>query len=108
MAGMPAKSESLTLTGVDARWRCGALVSELPPADGVNVPLSRMPFACAGRKLGCDPFKLSNACRALRHKPFDGSSLASVILRKFLLAFQDETPTLGRASRDGVASDYRE
>src|SRR5690348_13034478 len=108
MAGMPAKSESLTLTGVDARWRCGALVSELPPADGVNVPLSRMPFAWAGRKPGCDPFRLSNACRALRLKTFDGSSLAGVILRLFLLAFQDETAMLGRASRDGVFSDYHD
>jgi hypothetical protein len=49
IAGIPAKSEKRTVTGVDARCTCGARVSDAASADGVNVPLRRIPFACAGR-----------------------------------------------------------
>jgi hypothetical protein len=45
---LPAKSEKRTVTGVEPRCTCGARVSEAASLDGVNVPLSRMPFACAG------------------------------------------------------------
>ena len=50
--GIPAKSERRTVTGVEARWMCGARVSEVASFEGVNVPVSRMPFAWAGRKPG--------------------------------------------------------
>jgi hypothetical protein len=40
--------EPRTATGVEFRCRCGARVSEAASDEGVNVPVSRMPFACAG------------------------------------------------------------
>jgi hypothetical protein len=46
--GIPAKSEKRTVTGVEFRCRCGARVSDPASADGINVPFSKMPFACAG------------------------------------------------------------
>ena len=51
-SGIPAKSEKRTVTGVEFRCRCGARVSEAASDDGVNVPVSRMPFACAGLNPG--------------------------------------------------------
>jgi hypothetical protein len=41
----PAKSEKRTVTGVESRCRCGARVSETTSDDGVNMPVSKMPFA---------------------------------------------------------------
>jgi len=46
----PRKSEKRTVTGVEFRCKCGARVSDAASEEGVNVPVSRMPFACAGLK----------------------------------------------------------
>ena len=50
--GIPAKFEKRTVTGVEFRCRCGARVSEPASGEGVNTPVSRMPFACAGLNPG--------------------------------------------------------
>ena len=43
--GIPAKFENRTVTGVEPPWTCGARVSVAASGDGVNAPVSRMPFA---------------------------------------------------------------
>src|SRR5260370_14622691 len=55
MVGIPAKFEKRTVTGVESRWRCGARVSEAASGEGVNPPVSSMPFACAGLNPGWIP-----------------------------------------------------
>src|ERR1700739_3752217 len=49
MVGIPVELENRTVTGVDARVMCGALVSFVAPVDGLNVPLTIRPLAWAGR-----------------------------------------------------------
>jgi ankyrin repeat protein len=49
----PAKNR--TVTGVEAREICGARVRAAAPEAGVNLPVGRRPFACAGRKPGWRP-----------------------------------------------------
>jgi hypothetical protein len=44
--------EKRTVTGVESRVMCGARVREAASGEGVKVPVSMMPFACAGRKPG--------------------------------------------------------
>src|SRR5579871_3475373 len=61
MVGMPVVSENRTVTGVEALRTCGARVREAARGDGVNLPASRIPLACAGRKLGCAPWRSRNA-----------------------------------------------
>ena len=53
--GMPAASENRTVTGVDGRVACGAVVSFAASGVGVNVPAYIVPCAWAGRKPGCTP-----------------------------------------------------
>jgi len=61
VVGIPAKFENRTVTGVEFCCRCGARVSEAASGDGVNTPVSRTPFACAGLNPGrTPPFALSN------------------------------------------------
>ncbi len=47
---------------------CGARVSDPACAEGVNVPLSIIPFACAGRNPGCRPKILSNCSKNMMGK----------------------------------------
>src|SRR5277367_2440867 len=62
ITGMPVELEKRTETGVDGRFKWGALLSVAASAVGVNVPFSMMPLACAGRKPGCTPNRVSNFC----------------------------------------------
>lgn len=47
MLGMPVELENLTQTGVLGLVKWGALESFFASAEGVKVPLSNSPFACA-------------------------------------------------------------
>jgi hypothetical protein len=79
-SGMPVEFENRTVTGVDARVTCGALVSEAAPLAGVNVPVNIAPFACAGRKPGCSPKILVNWSTRFVAKAISFSSLGSGIV----------------------------
>src|SRR5580704_15101623 len=46
--GSPVELEKRTVTGVDSRVTWGALVSDVAPGAGRNVPRSIRPFAWAG------------------------------------------------------------
>jgi hypothetical protein len=46
------KIREAAVTGVEFRCRCGARVSEAASDEGVNTPVSRIPFACAGLNPG--------------------------------------------------------
>ena len=47
--GSPVELEKRTQTGVDGLLKCGAVESFFASAEGVNVPLSISPLACAVR-----------------------------------------------------------
>ena len=53
--GMPPDAENRTVTGVEGREACGALVSLAASGEGVNVPENITPLAWTGRKPGCTP-----------------------------------------------------
>jgi len=55
--------EKRTVAGVDGRIRWGTLLSEADSREGVNVPVTIIPSACAGRKPGGFPKILSNCLR---------------------------------------------
>ena len=61
IAGIPVELEKRTVTGVDVRLKCGARLSDAASRVGVNLPVSMMPLAWAGRKPGCSPKRVSNA-----------------------------------------------
>ena len=52
---MPPDAENRTVTGVDGREACAALVSLAASGEGVNVPENITPLAWTGRKPGCTP-----------------------------------------------------
>jgi hypothetical protein len=58
--GSPVELEKRAVTGVESLVMCGARVSEAASGEGVNVPVSMTPLACAGRKPGCCPKIASN------------------------------------------------
>ena len=45
MTGMPVELEKRTVTGVDGRFKWGALLSEAASGVGVNDPFNMMPLA---------------------------------------------------------------
>ena len=45
IVGSPVELEKRTKTGVDGELKCSALESSAAFADGVNVPVSKVPFA---------------------------------------------------------------
>ena len=53
--GMPDEAENLTVTGVEGRDACGALVNSAASGEGTNVPENITPLAWTGRKPGCTP-----------------------------------------------------
>lgn len=59
-SGIPVELEKRTITGVDGRVMCGALLRDSASGSGVKVPVSKTPRACAGRKPGCKPKMVSN------------------------------------------------
>lgn len=46
--GKPVEEEKRTVIGVEGVLKCGAVVRSDTVALGVNVPVRRCPFACAG------------------------------------------------------------
>src|SRR3954471_4990174 len=82
-AGKPAESENRTVTGVASPCACGARVNELAAGDGLKVPVSMMPLACAGRKPGCTPFRLSSAWIRSRLRPCTFPSVGGVMNRVY-------------------------
>jgi hypothetical protein len=80
--GIPAKSEKRTVTGVELRLRCGARVRNAASPEGVNVPLSSMPFACAGLNPGwTPPLASSNTSMVSRLMAKSFSSVVSGMAR---------------------------
>ena len=55
MAGRPVEFEKRADTGVDSRMIWGAVVNDLAPGADLNVPVSMIPLACAGRYPGWGP-----------------------------------------------------
>jgi hypothetical protein len=80
--GIPAKSEKRSVTGVELRLRCDARVGVVASEESVNVPLSRMPFACAGLNPGwTPPLALSNTAMVSRLSAKSFSSVVSGMAR---------------------------
>lgn len=50
IVGIPVESEKRPVTGVDGAFKWGAEDREAASGVGLNVPLSRMPLACADNK----------------------------------------------------------
>src|SRR6516162_819915 len=84
---MPAKSEKRTATRIEGRLTCGALVRAFALDDGVKVPDRSIPFACTGRKPGCNPNRSSKRRRASRLR---GSCCAFFISGPVIVVFPSQ------------------
>src|SRR6516225_11552829 len=96
---MPAKSEKRTATRIEGRLTCGALVRAFALDDAVKVPDRRVPFACTGRKPGCNPNRSSNARRASRLR---GSGCAFFISGPVIVVFLSQKVGNGSTRADGA------